>query len=181
MQFVPYDEKVEVIGAAVLSTLEGMGVFRSAAIDLLAKNGIKNPTKDGWYPQKAWLETMKEISGKMGPNTVFMVGTKILDNAVWPPDIDNLQKGLTSIDAAYHMNHRNGRVGNYKLVSFNDQEKTAKVVCDNPYPCDFDRGLITTVSRTFRPTECPRIDVIHDTSSPCRKTGADSCTYIIKW
>ena len=26
MQFVPYDEKVEVIGAAVLATLDGMGV-----------------------------------------------------------------------------------------------------------------------------------------------------------
>ena len=110
-----------------------------------------------------------------------MIGTKIFDNAVWPPDLDNIQKALASIDVAYHMNHRNGRIGNYKLVSFDGEKKTAKLVCDNPYPCDFDKGIITAIARTFKPTTSTIANVVHDDTEPCRKKGADSCTYSVTW
>ena len=48
-------------------------------------------------------------------------------------------------------------------------------VCNNPYPCSFDRGIITEMARKFQ----PYATVSHDDSKPCRNKGADSCTYVI--
>ena len=49
--------------------------------------------------------------------------------------------------------------------------------CNNPYPCAFDKGIITAMAQKFE----VKANIIHDDSKPCRKNGADSCTYIITW
>lgn len=51
------------------------------------------------------------------------------------------------------MNHRNGEIGYYKLISINLKANTAIMNCKNPYPCNFDRGIITTMARKFRPLD----------------------------
>jgi hypothetical protein len=50
-------------------------------------------------------------------------------------------------------------------------------VCDNPYPCAFDRGIITAMAQGFE----LQAKVVHDDAKPCRKQGAESCTYIASW
>jgi hypothetical protein len=82
---------------------------------------------------------------------------------------------------AYKMNHKGGDIGYYKLVSFDKKERTAIVECKNPYPSEFDRGIITTMVRKFKPADSLRNDVTLDTSKPTRIGGADSCTYKVTW
>jgi hypothetical protein len=50
-------------------------------------------------------------------------------------------------------------------------------VCNTPYPCDLDRGILTAMARAYE----PNCRVAHDDSRPCRKRGADSCTYVVTW
>jgi hypothetical protein len=185
MQFKAITPGVEVSGAAVLSVIEGMSrcsdldlmeSFRKMAIRMLTKHGIVEPQKDKWYLQQAWLDAFKEISEEIGPATLKMIGEKIPDTALWPSDIETIHEGLASIDVAYHMNHRGGEIGHYIYSSTG--KKSGKMVCNNPYPCDFDLGIIKATARRFSPKGITAV-VGHDDAGPCRKKGGESCTYRI--
>ena len=178
-QFVAFAPNAEVNGETVLSIVDGMGIFKPQAIDILSKNGINNPTAGQWYKQQDWLNSFKEISMKIGVNTLFQIGLKIPENAQWPPQVKTIDQALGSIDVAYHMNHRQGEIGNYK---FNVKgPKLGVMVCNNPYPCDFDRGIIESVAKKFKPPKTIIVKVKHDDTKPCRKKGDESCTYNIGW
>jgi HAMP domain-containing protein len=57
----------------------------------------------------------------------------------------------------------------------------ATLHCNNPYPCAFDRGLVTAVGARFKPADVAAVLVRHDDTQLCRAKGADSCTYRIQW
>ena len=177
-QFVPFASGVEVNGETVLSTVNAFPEFLQAfATKILAEKSIENPQPGSWYSQEAWLESFKIISEKFGANTLFEIGKKIPENAQFPPEVNSIDKGLGAIDVAYNMNHRNGDIGYYKLVSFDEANRTLVMECKNPYPCDFDRGIITAMARKFK----PGIEVQVDKSKPSRKDGDDSSWYIITY
>lgn len=182
-QFTPFSENVKVNGQTILTFInaithpaskERMGI-------ILKNNGIEEIKPDGWYSQKAWLDAFKEINDSLGPNTLFTIGKAIPENAKFPPEINNLEKALGAIDIAYKMNHKGGDIGFYKLLSFDGTKKTAQLECKNPYPSDFDRGIIMTMLRKFKPANSIKYDVVLDTSKPNRLKGADSCTYTVTW
>lgn len=177
-QYKPFATNVEVNGETVLATVNSFPEFmRDAAMQMLASKGIMNPAPGNWYKQEAWLESFKEIAEKYGTNTLFEIGKSIPANAKFPPEIDNIEKALTSIDIAYHMNHRNGDIGFYKMASHDTATKTIVMHCKNPYPCDFDRGIITAMSRKF----IAGVKIELDTTKASRKDGADDSWYIVKY
>ncbi len=180
-QYVPFDENAEVSGQSILGFVNAIPVFREEMLQVLQKNGIDNLKPDEWYPMICNLNAYKEIGESYGANTLFAIGKAIPEHAVFPPDIDDLEKALASIDVAYHMNHRNGDIGHYKLAKFSEVDKLATMECYNPYPSNFDRGIITTMVRKFKPPTVLRIDVEVDTSKPSRLDGADRCTFRIIW
>ncbi|WP_299453603.1 hypothetical protein [uncultured Microscilla sp.] len=180
-QYIPFEEGIEVNGQTVLSFINALPMFRDDMLEILAKHGISNPKEGEWYPQLAWLNAFKEIGEKYGANTLFAIGKAIPENADFPPDIDNLEKALGAIDVAYHMNHTKGNIGHYTLVKFNEEDKIAIMECRNPYPSNFDRGIITTMARKFKPPSVLMIAVELDTSKPSRLDGAEQCTYRITW
>ena len=53
--------------------------------------------------------------------------------------------------------------------------------CKNPYPCHFDRGIITSIVRKFAPIDSLDQEIILDTSKKNRLSGSDSSWYIISW
>jgi hypothetical protein len=177
-QFKAISATAEVNGDAVHAIVDGVGAMKQMALDLLRKNGIVDPQPGKWYPQQAWLSAFKEISEKIGPNTVFQIATKIPDNAKFPPQIDSVEKALAAIDVAYHMNHRGGDIGSYKFVSTGPH--AGKVVCANPMPCAFDRGLISSMVKRFKSASAATT-VNHDDSQPCRSNGQPSCTFLVTW
>lgn len=192
VMFVAKSANAEVNGETVYSIVDGMGTFKSKALEILSKNGIKDPKPGIWYSQQNWLNAFKEISASIGTNTLYSIGFKIPENAKFPPQIDSIDKALSSIDVAYHMNHRiNGKVlfdlrtgtmlegiGHYIFEKLTDKE--AKMTCPNPYPCDFDRGIIDGMAKRFKPAGS-FVQVLHNDAAPCRKKGAETCEYKIKW
>jgi hypothetical protein len=189
-QFKAFQPGVEVYGAVVLAIVDGMGDFKTRAEGILAQHGIRKPQPDSWYPQQAWLDSFKTISEKIGPRTLFAIGKKILEAVEWPDWIDSLPTGMAAIDMNYHLRHRlNGvpmlneqtgemteGIGHYEFQGLTG-ERSAVLVGNNPYPSEFDRGIITAMGRRFK----PNLEVRLDPSKPTRTTGADSCTYIIEW
>jgi len=177
-QFKAFAPGVEVNGETVLSVVDGMGPYKDMGLKILAENGINDPKPGQWYPQQAWLDAFKTIADKMGPNTMLAIGKTIPENAQWPPQVDTIEKALGSVDMAYHMNHRGGEIGSYRFESTG--AKTGKMTCTNPYPSDFDLGIIYSVARKFAPKGAfPTVKL--DETLPTRKTGGETCTYLIGW
>ncbi len=192
-QFVAFSAGVEVNGQTVMSVVSGMSTistFKEMALKILASKGIADPKPDAWYPQQAWLDAFKEIAAKIGSQTLLSIGKKIPENADWPPFVNSIETALSSIDIAYHMNHRiNGKVmfdpgtgkllegiGHYTFEKVSD--KKVKVVCQNPYPCDFDRGIVEAAATKFKPAGAL---VRVTTTDDGRKRGGESSTYTVEW
>jgi hypothetical protein len=178
-QFTALSANIEAKGAGLIAMIEGMGSFKSKAIQILSENGISNLTAEQWYPQQSWLNALRTIAETVGVNTLYSIGMKVPDLAVFPPGIDSIEKALSSLDAAYRLNHRGGKIGYYRYEKTG--EKSALMICDNPYPCAFDRGIITALAKKFKPADSLMVQVTHDDSALCRVKGGDSCTYIIVW
>ena len=177
-QFKALSTTVEVNGETVLSVVDGMGAMKNMAMGILEKNGIKNPKPGQWFKQQDWLNAFKQISESIGTNTLSQIGQKIPENAQFPPAIDTIEKALSAIDVAYHMNHRGGEIGHYNYKA--EGSNRATLECANPYPCDFDRGIIVAMSRRFGP-KGGNVRVVHEDTKPCRKKGGESCTYHVAW
>lgn len=176
-EFISFEPTVEVIGQAILATIAGMG---DAAIPYLKKYQLDDIKAEQWYLQQSWLDFLKHISQREF-NSVFDlvgIGIQIPEHAIFPPDIVSIPTALKVIDVAYYMNHRNGKIGHYHAHTINDNQ--IDVVCENPYPCDFDYGLIYGMVRRFR-SQGVHFSVQHDDNLPCRQKGAETCTYHVTW
>jgi hypothetical protein len=177
-QFKAFAPKVEVNGETVLSVVDGMGPFKDTGLKILADQGIQNPQAGHWYSQQAWLDAFQAIAAKIGAGTLLAIGKTIPENAKWPPQVDTIEKALASIDMAYHMNHRGGEIGSYKFELTGP--KAGKMVCHNPYPSEFDQGIIYAAARKFAPKGIfPTVKL--DETAPTRKTGGEACTFLITW
>ena len=173
----PTFTNVQVHGQSIFVIVSGMEVVQARALRILAENGIAPLRPDQWYPLPNVLNAFKLIFEKIGPSTVRAIGRKVPETARFPPDIDSLEKGLRSIDVAYQMAHKPPLSGyHYEAVD----RRTAKMVCDNPYPCDLDLGLVEAICDRFRPKDALWVRIEHDPKS-CRRRGDTSCTYHITW
>jgi len=188
--FRAFDPRVEVNGRTILSVLEAIPDYKEYALGVLEKNGIQGLHRGSWHAQQNWLDAFRDIAGEIGVFTLYAIGRCIPDSADWPSDVVTLEGGLASIDIAYHMNHRIGTVpmfdaetgkmvegiGHYAVRKLGPGH--ADLVCDTPYPCDFDKGILAATANKFKAAR----DIVSIRESPdCRKTGAPSCTYTVRW
>jgi hypothetical protein len=199
LQFKAIEPGIEAAGASIGAFVEAFKVFPSVIFKKLTKHGIGKavPGKadvevdhTAWYPQEAWLKAWEEIAADIGPRACYQIGRHLPKHAVFPPSVRDVHSAVASVDVAYHLNHRkNGKVmfdmntgaklkgiGSYGFQPMTGERRIVSV-CDNPYPCDFDRGILTEIATRFQPL----VRVTHDDQAPCRKKGADSCTYVITW
>lgn len=169
----------EVLGTAILSIINGMEFSQSRALKILSENGITTIQGDVWYPMTGVLRAFSRVFEKVGPSTVRAIGRKVPENAQMPPDIDSLEKALRSLDLAYQMNHRGPSArGGYHCQPVGARH--VRMVCDNPYPCDMDLGILDAFADKFRPKDSVRVRIEHDTRT-CRLRGDGACTYDITW
>jgi hypothetical protein len=192
-QFEAFVPEMEVNGQTVLSIVDGLGIHVKQAYEILSQNGINDPQPDQWYSQQSWLDAFREIALKLGPELLFKIGRQIPGDADWPSRIKTMEDALASIDVAYHMNHRlkgeilyNSRsgkmqegIGHYRYEPAGP--RSARMVCLNPYPCEFDRGIIEATMLRYKDQGAGDISVIHEAPGPCRDQGGESCSYLVKW
>lgn len=172
-EYIALDAKVEVKGTGIIGTIESLG---EEAISLLKQHDLYPIELDKWYNQQAWLDTLRELRASNFMNEVA-VGMKTPDFAEWPPNVQTVHDALASVNIAYQMNHRGGKIGGYHYTPTGEQ--SGAMICDNPYPSDFDYGLIYRIVQKFS-DKSPNIRVARDEDNN-RKKGGDSCTYQINW
>jgi hypothetical protein len=197
MEYKPFESGIEVNGQTVFSVVDGFGSFRRVAENFLSDvaigsrdaDGIYRIALDGWYSQEAWLGAFERVARDVGQAVLYDIGIKIPSNAKFPDWVVDVPSAIKSVNFAYHMNHRKGGrvmfdpttgtmlqgIGQYGFEHVAGQ-KTIKSVCENPYPCAFDEGILTAMARRFD----PRASVRHE-SGPCRREGANSCTYSVSF
>lgn len=195
--YEPLAADIQVNGRTVFSVVDAFSVMRRIPARMLLAEGIGLPEgrdgiridPDAWYDHAAWLRTFRRISLEIGVNALQQIGLKIPANAEFPPDVDTIGPALRSIDVAYHLNHRrDGRpmfemdtgamtegIGHYHC-DVDDGLRRARLRCDNPYPCDFDMGIVTCIARRFE----FGATVDHERTG-CRNTGAAACDYVVRW
>jgi hypothetical protein len=198
MQFKVLEPGIEVSGDCLGSMVDGFKKYPSVAAKYLTKHGLLKTVagktgevdRSAWYPLESWLAAYEGIAKEVGPNSLYACGRSIPENAVFPPFVTDIYSGIASIEIAYHMNHRkNGTVmfnpetgqklegiGHYQSQPV-EGERRIVCVCENPYPCDFDRGIVAAMANRFEASA----RTVHDNGAPCRKKGAESCTYAILW
>lgn len=198
MQFLSFEKGIEVNGQTVYAIVDGFKLIKSLAYKHLKEAGVGEVEKDEsvkinpatWYSQEAWLKAFESISKDVGDSVLYQIGLAIPRNAKFPPWVVDIDTAVKSIDIAYHMNHRKGGremfdpttgkmlegIGHYGYNRITGENKIISV-CENPYPCEFDKGILTTMAQKFQPLA----KVKHDDLKPCRKKGQKSCTYVITW
>jgi hypothetical protein len=196
MQFKAFEPGIENSGESLGAIVNGFKKFPTVAEKYLIKHGFLKPNQtmadldtSVWYPEDAFLRAFEAITNEVGLNSLYGVGRQIPETAVFPP-MNGIVMALESIDVAYHMNHRkNGVVmfdpstgkmlegiGHF-LCKPIANENRAVMECETPYPCDFERGLISAVANKFE----RGAKTVHDSDGPCRKNGANSCNYNVWW
>lgn len=197
MQFKAFEPGIEVSGESVGAIIDGFRKFPTVVLKYLNKFGfvkqaqsLDEVNRTMWYPQESWLSAFEAITNEVGTNSLYAVGRSIPENAIFPPHLNDVYAGLASLDIAYHLNHRkDGQVMfnpengvmlegiGHILAKPVANERRAVVHGENPYPCDFDRGIIAALANRFE----PGAKTVHDPDAPCRKKGAESCTYVVWW
>lgn len=187
-KFVASNPKVQVHLNVVNAIVNSMENGKETRLEILKENNIDVFHSDSWIFQQDVLNAYKGIATRLGIMNLFVIGKAIIDNVKFPP-IENLEKGLKSIDIAYHLSHRldgkvmfdnisgkitNGIIGNYSLTIFDENKRIAEMLCDTPYPSEFERGIITQVLRKFKPIGARENVETHINSD-------ESCTYKISW
>jgi len=175
-----FDRDVEINGRTVLTIVEeGMGRFSDSyqerALAALAEEGITDPAPSEWYPQQAWLNAFETIAADLQPHVLDRLGEQLPEIAAWPNDYDSVPAALHSINEAYQQNHRGGEIGHYQFEQTDAQ--TGEIVCYNPYPCPYDRGLIRGVAQQYASVDA--FVFIEETGETCRRTGDDTCIYTV--
>jgi hypothetical protein len=166
-----------VLGAGVISIIEGMGAFKSKAKKILSDHGLPEELQaDQWYSLEAASKALHTISDKIGPSTLLQIGRKVPELAVFPPGIDSIDKALHAISVGYGMNHRGSGIGSYTVVQLSDKEYA--VDCDAFYPCEFDKGFIESMVKKYKLSNL-YATVKHNDTDPCRKRGDKHCRYRI--
>jgi len=172
---------VEVYGKSVQALINAMELLKLKARQVLASHGIDPLDPEKWYPIKNVLDSFDDILKEVGPYTIRTIGRSIPKNAAFPPHIDSFESALLSLDQAYRMNHRgSGDIGSYRFLPVGKGERLAHMLCDNPYPCEFDQGIIESLYDRFQPKGSILLRIEHDRSG-CREKGARACTYNLKW
>jgi hypothetical protein len=169
---------VETSGAAVLSVVAELDDLRNVGLRILARHGIVDPVPEGWYAQQAWLDAFLEIATHTGRATLRAIGRRIPETAIWPFKQGDLPEALASIDVAYHANHRGGEIGHYKYTQTGD--RSGEVACNNPFPCDFDLGIVERVAAKFAPPGVTPV-IRHADPQHCRFLGGRTCVYLVDW
>ncbi|MDD4962655.1 MAG: hypothetical protein PHI11_01910 [Gallionella sp.] len=181
-QFIAFDKNAEGLGIGVVTCISAFPEYARPHVErLLVENNLVNVAPEKWFKVQGLLDVLKEISTNYGPNTLFHIGVTVFERFALPPHITDLESALKLIAVAYREHHRNGRIGYVELRSFDVQAKKAVIEYCNPYPCHFERGIVTACARKYKPQDAHFIDVQLDKDKPSRLDGADSSFYVITW
>lgn len=176
-------DKVKVKGSVVMTAIDAFPNHSSIIMKLLKSKGIEFVYNDNWYPLEKWLECLNEIERKFSKIILFEMGEKIMRNAVFPSQIKTMYDVLFGLNVAYHLNHRSGRIGYYRLEEFNNVRKYAIMKCHTPYNSEYEKGALQGIGNKFLSSESSfTVSVsLLKMKEPSKTDGGTTNYFKIKW
>ena len=154
--------------------------FQKLIKGILSKHGVADISPQEWYLLQPVLDAIKEIEEKFGHHILTQVGEEAAMKAPMPPEIRTFEACLSALNVTVQKIHRGGSPGGYQVEEEKGQGFTRyRVTASTPFPCSITRGYLESFARRFAPVGVKDIVVTHDENLPCRRNGADTCTYVI--
>ncbi|WNG29329.1 hypothetical protein F0U62_39055 [Cystobacter fuscus] len=170
---------VEAQGHLVNALIDSGEAVRPEVKRIMAAHGFTATTIQPWYPLPDFLRCLEDIQTHVGRFSLRAIGQQLPRYTVFPPHITSFETALILVDEAYRMNHRGpGNIGGYHHEPVDGH--AARMRCDNPYPCEFDQGLLEALHMRFAHPGSLRLRITHGPGG-CRALGDAACTYHLKW
>ncbi len=149
MEFINNDPAATVRGANVKATLEALREAPAFSDRLIERHGLPRDalTAESFVPVQRWLNALRDIQTQVGEPALRETGTRLVQNAEFPPNYLTVESILLALNDIYYVNHR-GDVGYYRAEQSTDG--TVTINCATPYPRNFERGLIEGICRNRR-------------------------------
>lgn len=181
-EFQCNDPSVLVAGPVIQTFLSALGPYQGRGVKVVRRIFKLDDVRTDpgtFYSLQHYLSVLDEFQKQFGDGFLQRMGTLIyesIDKASFPETIDSAGPALAWVDTAYQMNHSNatGKIGGYHWTPSADG---GTMVCDNPYPCSFDLGVVGTIAKRF----APEAKLTHLHPEACRHRAAESCTYLVEW
>ncbi len=184
-EFTSYNPAtVRVIGEIIESFMLGFPEhIRQLGLIVLEKYGIRAVDPNRFYNAQPFLDAMKEMAQRFGRTWMARIGEQMAMRVELPTGRHSLEAAFRGLDKVYHSKYCGGEIGNwtYRHEGVSQGIQRGRMTSTNHYCCAFDRGTLEGFAKRFKPFGINDALVRHDDTQPCRKNGADSCTYIISW
>jgi hypothetical protein len=172
---------LEIIGGMIASIWEGFpDSVQNSIRDILLRHEVADISPQQWYLLQPALDALREIEEKFGHQVLSQVGEQAALKAPIPPEIKTFKDCMSALNVTIQRMHRGGSPGGYEV-----QEETGpglvryRVTASTPFPCSLTRGYLESLARRFGPVGAMDVLIRHDENVPCRRNGAETCTYII--
>ncbi|WP_306055226.1 hypothetical protein [Natronococcus wangiae] len=141
----------------------------------LAEYGLEDIESDEWYPLKIPLAMLYDMRDEYGEVRMRNMGQNVPEHVEFPPELSEVEDALQGINQAYTQNHRGTEIGSYEFR--NEGPNEGVMICENPYPCEFDKGLIKGVAKKFADSYV----TVEEVGDQCRSDGDHRCEYRVDW
>ncbi|MFH1116857.1 MAG: hypothetical protein V1792_23320 [Pseudomonadota bacterium] len=181
--FKAFDPRVELSGGHLSAIIQAFPAgTEKIAKSILAARGLQDPKPDAWYSLQAVLDVMKDLYESFNPGLLTRMGSRVGQIVQLPPHWKSVDMAVKELDIGYKMNHRGGQVGSYSYEDLGTVSglRRMKSIARTHWPCEYDFGILQGMGERFKQ---PGMEVFvrKDEEAPCRKSGGDSCTYIVSW
>ncbi len=179
MAHVVQSSGIQVEGRVIGALIASVEIVRPEVQRILAVHDISSARPRPWYPLEDILRCLADIQERVGLVTLRAIGQQVPRHTVYPPQLTTFPVALFNMNAAFQKNHQGpGDIGGYHHEPVDGE--SSRMRCDNPYPCEFNQGVLEGLHARFAPRGARRLRIEHDPSG-CRSRGDASCLYHLKW
>ena len=165
----------EYSGAAINTFVLGLAHSQSVIDKILADAGIDAIDPEGWYDYEWAADFFIEIERALGSAAVMECGRKMIESAVYPPEINSVETLLPAIDAWYRLHARGPDIGAI-LCEFEDRHSAVLDWSTGRFPCSFCIGILEGACARYGAKP-----LIEHGPGGCRDEGAPTCIYYVTW
>ncbi len=180
-EYVASSPRLEILGGMIVSIWTAFPESVQKSIrDILLKHEVADIDPQAWCLLQPTLDALKEIEERFGYQILSQVGEQAAKRAPIPPDIRTFEECMLALNEIIRKMHRGGSPGGYDV----QQEAGPgfvryRVTASTPFPCSLTRGYLEAFARRFAPSGATDVLATHDESRPCRRNGAETCTYVV--
>lgn len=147
----------------------------------LDKYNLNTIDPQKWYSARNFIAILNEIGADNGGMmNLVAIGMAVAQKMLMPPELVNapLSTILFLWNDLYHLQHRNGQIGEVKAEQINDHH--IRTIHTHLYPDDFTYGLAYGMAKRFLPPGTV-FRVTYDSSVPRIDEGGDVTIIDVEW